>query len=127
MQSLCVSLWVCGCVSAALASFLHQFITSFRIASHHTSYHISSMIIENGVDLRKMLRRNENVLRHKTSCEKYRLLHQPCHKRRDLFFEAWIFLRSMDFSFRSMKRREGVFSPKAQKRYVCKVSCIVKK
>jgi hypothetical protein len=25
-----------------------------------------------------------------------------------------------------MKRREGVFSPKAQKRYVCKVSCIVK-
>jgi hypothetical protein len=26
-----------------------------------------------------------------------------------------------------MKRREGVFSPKAQKRYVCKVSRIVKK
>jgi hypothetical protein len=25
-----------------------------------------------------------------------------------------------------MKRREGVFSPKAQKRYVCEVSCIVK-
>jgi hypothetical protein len=25
-----------------------------------------------------------------------------------------------------MKRREGVFSPKAQKRYVCKVSCVVK-
>jgi hypothetical protein len=25
-----------------------------------------------------------------------------------------------------MKRREGVFSPKAQKRYVRKVSCIVK-
>jgi hypothetical protein len=24
------------------------------------------------------------------------------------------------FSLRSMKRREGVFSPKAQKRYVCK-------
>jgi hypothetical protein len=94
---------VCGCVSAALASFLHQFITSFRIASHHTSYHITNMRIENGVDLRKMLRRNENVLRHKTSCEKYRLLHQPCHKRRDLFseawiffLEAWVFLRSMD-------------------------------
>ena len=29
-------------------------------------------------------------------------------------------------SSRSMKRREGVFSPKTQKRYVCKVSCIVK-
>jgi hypothetical protein len=25
-----------------------------------------------------------------------------------------------------MKRREGVFSPKAQKRYVSNVSCIVK-
>jgi hypothetical protein len=25
-----------------------------------------------------------------------------------------------------MKRREGVFSPMAQKRYVCEVSCIVK-
>jgi hypothetical protein len=30
------------------------------------------------------------------------------------------------FSSLSMKRREGVFSPKAQKRYVHKVSCIVK-
>jgi hypothetical protein len=43
------------------------------------------------------------------------------------FYEAWMFLRSMDiftkhesFSLRSMKRREGVFSPKAQKRYVYK-------
>jgi hypothetical protein len=27
---------------------------------------------------------------------------------------------------RSMKRREGVFSPMAQKRYVRKVSCVVK-
>jgi hypothetical protein len=31
------------------------------------------------------------------------------------------------FSLRSMKRREGVFSSKAQKRYVYKVSCIAKK
>jgi hypothetical protein len=31
------------------------------------------------------------------------------------------FLRTTDLlSLRSMKRREGVFSPKAQKRYVCK-------
>jgi hypothetical protein len=30
------------------------------------------------------------------------------------------------YSSRSMKRREGVFSPKAQKWYVRKVSCIVK-
>jgi hypothetical protein len=57
------------------------------------------------------------------------------------FYEVWIFLRrtdvflqSMDiftkhgsFSLQSMKRREGVFSPKAQKRYVYEVSCITKK
>jgi hypothetical protein len=30
------------------------------------------------------------------------------------------------YSSRSMKRREDVFSPKAQKRYVHKVSCLVK-
>jgi hypothetical protein len=40
------------------------------------------------------------------------------------FYEAWLFLRNMDistkhgsFSLRSMKRREVVFSPEAQKRY----------
>jgi hypothetical protein len=47
------------------------------------------------------------------------------------FYEAWMFLRSLDvptkhgyfftkhgsFSLGSMKRREGIFSPKAKKRY----------
>jgi hypothetical protein len=40
------------------------------------------------------------------------------------FYVAWLFLRSMDistkrrsFSLRRMKRREGVFSLEAQKRY----------
>jgi hypothetical protein len=39
----------------------------------------------------------------------------------DILYEAWMFLRSLDiftrhgsFSLRSMKRREGVFSPKAK-------------
>jgi hypothetical protein len=52
----------------------------------------------------------------------------------DIFYKAWMFLRRLDiftklgsFSLRSMKRREGVFLPKAQKRYVYKVSCIAKK
>jgi hypothetical protein len=47
----------------------------------------------------------------------------PSHKVGN-FYEAWLFLRSMDiftkhgfFSLRSMKRRESVFSPEAQKRY----------
>jgi hypothetical protein len=55
-------------------------------------------------------------------------------KKGFLVYEAWMFLRSLEistkhrsFSLRSMKRREGVFSPKAQKRYVYKVSCIAKK
>jgi hypothetical protein len=37
-----------------------------------------------------------------------------------------ILTRHKNSSLRSMKRREGVFSPRAQKRYVCKVSCIAK-
>jgi hypothetical protein len=38
-----------------------------------------------------------------------------------------LFFTEYGYSSRSMKRREGVFLPKAQKRYVRKVSCIVKK
>jgi hypothetical protein len=37
-----------------------------------------------------------------------------------------IFTKHKGSSLRSMKRRKGVFSPKAQKRYVHKVSCIAK-
>jgi hypothetical protein len=37
-----------------------------------------------------------------------------------------LFFTEYGYSSRNMKRREGVFSPKAQKRYVRKVSCIVK-
>jgi hypothetical protein len=88
--------------------------------------------IEYEVDLWRMLRKNEDVLRHKAlrNTASSALL----QKKGSLVYEAWIFLRSMDiftkhgsFSLRSMKRREGVFSPKAQKRYECKVSCIAKK
>jgi hypothetical protein len=57
MRSLCVPVWACGCVSSALASFLHHIITSFRIASHHISYRINDTRIEQGVDLRRMLRK----------------------------------------------------------------------
>jgi hypothetical protein len=42
-------------------------------------------------------------------------------RRLDVLYEVWIFLRgTKNSSLRSMKRREGVFSPKAQKRYVYK-------
>jgi hypothetical protein len=106
---------------------LHHIITLFRITSHHTSYRINDTRIEYGVDLRRMLRKYENVLRHEVSFGEYNFINLVT-KEGILFYKAWIFLRSMDsFSLRSMKRREGVFSPKAQKRYVCKVSCIAKK
>jgi hypothetical protein len=58
---------------------------------------------------------------HKVSFELQ--LRQPAHKTGISLSEAWIslFLQTTDFlSLRSMKRREGIFSPKAQKRYVCK-------
>jgi hypothetical protein len=72
------------------------------------------------VDLRRMLRKNENVLRHKIRFEKYSFISPitkediPCLRSLD------IFTKHGSFSSRRMKRREGVFSPKAQKRYVSK-------
>jgi hypothetical protein len=119
-----VGVWICV---FGIDIILHHIITSFLIASHHTSYRISDMRIEHGVDLRRMLHKNENVLRHEVSFGKYSFI-SLVTKEGIYFYEAWILLRSMDlFSLRSMKRREGVFSKKAQKWYVCKVSCIAKK
>jgi hypothetical protein len=56
-----VGVWVCV---FGINIILHHIITSFSIASHHTSYRINDTRIEQGVDLRRMLRKNENVLRH---------------------------------------------------------------
>jgi hypothetical protein len=54
-------------------------------------------------------------------------------KKESFVYEAGMFLQSTiiftkhEFSsLQSMKRREGVFSPKSQKRYEYKVSCIAK-
>jgi hypothetical protein len=123
MQSLCIPVWVCV---FGISIILHHIITSFRIASHHTSYRINKMRIEYRVDLRRMLRKNKNVLRHKVSFGKYSFISLVTKEGIPLC-EAWIFCTKQgSFSLRSMKRREGVFSPKAQKWYVCKVSCIAK-
>jgi hypothetical protein len=48
------------------------------------------------VDLRRMLRKNENVLRHKIRFEKYSFISPvtkviPCVRSLDIFYEAWIF------------------------------------
>jgi hypothetical protein len=78
------------------------------------------MRIEYEADLRQMLRQNKKVLRHEVSFGKYSFI--SLVTRRDPLYKAWItfFTKHGSFSLRIMKRREGVFSPKAQKWYVCK-------
>jgi hypothetical protein len=85
--------------------------------------------IEYRVDLWRMLYKSENMLSHKV----YSFISSVAKEGIPCLYEAWMYLRSMDiltkhgsFSLRSMKRREGVFSPKAQKRYVHK-SCMHRK
>jgi hypothetical protein len=68
MQSLCVPVWACV---FDISIILHHIITSFCIASHHTSYHINDTRIEHGVDPRRTLRKFENVLRHEADFGKY--------------------------------------------------------
>jgi 6-phosphogluconate dehydrogenase len=88
--------------------------------------------IEYEVDLRRLLYKKwkrakaQSKLRNTASSA---LL----QKKGSFVYEVGMCLRSMNIftkhgfsSLRSMKRREGVFSPKAQKRYVYKVSCIAK-
>jgi hypothetical protein len=112
-----VGVWVC---IFGILIILHHIITSFCITSHHTSCCINGTRIEYGADLWQMLHQNEKVLRHEVSFGQYSFI--SLVTRRDLslrsmdifLYEAWIFF------LRSMKRREGVFSPKAQKQNVCK-------
>ena len=115
-------------------------LTSFFASYHHIIPHsITSYIIlhwwhelNTKSTFGDCFIKNENVLRHKVSWE-IQLRQLYCKRRDPLFtklggfYEAWIFSRSPNFSsLWSMKRREGVFSPKAKKRYVYKVSCIAK-
>jgi hypothetical protein len=106
--------WVCV---FGILIILHHIITSFRITSHHTSYCINDTRIEYGADLRQMLCQNEKVLRHEVSTVLSALSQEGIS-----LCEAWIsfFTKLGSFSLRSMKRREGVFAPKAKKWYVCK-------
>jgi hypothetical protein len=72
MQSLCILVWVCGCVCVfGILIILHHIISSFCITLHHTSYCINGTRIEYEANLRQMLRQIENVLRHEVSFGKY--------------------------------------------------------
>jgi hypothetical protein len=83
-----VGVWVCV---FGIFIILHHIITSFRITSHHTSYHINDTRIEYGVDLRRMLRKYDNVLRHEVSFGEYSFI-SLVTKEGILFYKAWIFL-----------------------------------
>jgi hypothetical protein len=110
---------------------LHHIIASYRIASHHTSYHINDTNW-------KRSRSSENALQKMKRCqgtkqaENYSFISSDVQKEicclRSFDVEkVWMVLtRHKNSSLQSMKRREGIFSPKAQKRYVHKVSCIAK-
>jgi hypothetical protein len=82
--------------------------------------------MENEADLRAMLykKRKDTKAQSKLRITASSVL---MRKRRSIihevlmFYKVWMILtKHKSFSLRSMKRREGVFSPKAQKRYVHK-------
>jgi hypothetical protein len=87
--------------------------------------------IEYEDDLWRMLCKNENMPMHKA--EKYSFVSSVakegihCLQSMLVFMKHGYFHEAWNFSLRSMKRREGVFSPKAQKGMYKKVSCIAKK
>ena len=103
------------------------------ISSHHIKHRITSMIsIENKADLRAMLYKKWKDAKAQSKL-RITALSVLMWKKGSIVYEAlmsykvWmIFMKHKSSSLRSMKRREGVFSPKAQKRYVHKVSCIAK-
>jgi hypothetical protein len=113
----------CLCLGIHVHDTLASFIASYRIASHHTSCHINDINWKRGRSsgnaLQKMKRsQGTSVLMQKKRSIVYEAL---------MFYKIWmIFMKHKSSSLRSMKRREGVFSPQAQKWYVQEVSCIAK-
>jgi hypothetical protein len=116
-----------------LGIYWHDTLASFFASYHHIIHHIMSITsIENEADLRAMLYKKwkdtkaQSKLRITASSvltrKKGFIVHEAL-----MFYKIWrIFTKHKNTSLRSMKRRKGVFSPKAQKRYVHKVSCIAK-
>jgi hypothetical protein len=89
--------------------------------------------IDYEVNLRRMLYKYENVLRHKVSWEIQ--IHLLCCKRRDplftkhgCFYEVWIFSRSMYFFlYEAWKEGKVFFRRRLKNGMYIKVSCIAKK
>jgi hypothetical protein len=128
-------------VSSALSLFFASYhhiiphsITSY-IISHHDTNGIRSQSSENALQKWKCAKAQSKLSSLALLQQKGSLVYEAWMFLRSLdiltkhecFYEPWMFLRSTNiftkhgsFSLRSMKRREGVFSPKAQKRYVYK-------
>jgi hypothetical protein len=88
--------------------------------------------IENEADLRAMLYKKQKDAKAQS---KLRITTSPVLMRKKgpivhkalMFYKVWmIFTKHKKLFFTKHEKREGVFSPKAQKRYVHKVSCIAK-
>jgi hypothetical protein len=86
-----VGVWVCV---FGISIILHHIITSFCIASHNTSYHINDTRIEHRVDLRRTLRKFENVLKHEADFGKHSFI--SLITKEGIPCKEGIFLRSMD-------------------------------
>jgi hypothetical protein len=121
----------CGYVSSALASF---FASYHHIISHSiTSYIISHQWHQ--LETKPIFGECFKKWKGAKAQSKLRIIASSVliWKKESIVYEALAFLRSVDVLTRhknsslwSMKRREGSFSSKAQKRYVHKISCIAK-
>jgi hypothetical protein len=107
---LSVSVWACV---FGINIMLHHIIASFRIALHHTSYRINNSLSTKQIFGNNFM--NASVMRHEANLRQIQFYQESLltvsHNR---------FAIKRLLSLRSMKRREGVFSPKAQKWYVRK-------
>jgi hypothetical protein len=107
---LSVSVWACV---FGINIMLHHIIASFCIALHHTSYRINNRLSTKQIFDNNL---NESVLRHEANLRQIQFYQEsPLTTVSHNSFAIKGLL-----SLQSMKRREGVFSPKAQKWYVRK-------
>jgi hypothetical protein len=116
------------CSTVGLCVYLRHKHHSHTITSSHHSHNMTSYIIlhqwhKKGIQCwsseivsKKLCQGTKQVLK------KYNFIN--CNIK-DLLLTKHNIFTEYGYSSRSMKRREGVFSPKAQKQYVRKVSCIV--
>jgi hypothetical protein len=112
MQSRCVFVWVCV---FGINIILHHIIASFCIALHHTSCRISSEFVQKEGCFFQNMRRVKQCARAQSTPSTIIILHVKKIFVDNGIISQLCYRRAL--SLRSMKRREGVFSPKAQKWY----------